>query len=211
MINANGLTIYEDLKEIADPGHSCLVVWDVQNGLVDRIFNKEEFIGNLKRLVETMRNKMPVVYTLITPLPREFQSSWGIFNMMRRYNVKDPDKLPNFMPPGSREREIPEAVKPAKGDILLDKATASIFIGTNFELMMKNRRITTLLFTGIATEARIESSARDASNRGFYPVVVSDCVSSMDRDAHERSLKILERIAIVKNSTEIIESIAVVS
>ena len=211
MINANGLTIYEDLKEIADPGHSCLIVWDVQNGLVDRIFNKEEFIGNLKRFVETMRNKMPLVYTLITLLPREFQSSWGIFNMMRRYNVKEPDKLPNFMLPGSREREIPEAVKPAQGDILLDKATASIFIGTNFELMMKNRRITTLLFTGIATELGIESSARDASNRGFYPVVVSDCVSSMDRDAHERSLKILERIAIVKNSTEIMASIAVVS
>ena len=43
MRSANGLTIYEDLKEIADPGHSCLIVWDVQNALVDRIFNKEEF------------------------------------------------------------------------------------------------------------------------------------------------------------------------
>ncbi len=208
MINANGLTIYEDMKEIVHPGHSCLIVWDVQNGLVDRIFNKEEFISNLKRLVESMRNKMPVVYTLITPLPMEFQSSWGIFNMMRRYNVKEPDKLPNFMLPGSREREIPAAVKSEKGDILLDKATASIFIGTNFELMMRNRRITTLIFTGIATEAGIESSARDASNRGFYPVVVSDCVSSMDRDAHERSLKNLERVAIVKNSTEIVKSVS---
>jgi len=58
-------TIYEDLKEIADPGHTCLVVWDVQNGLVGRIFNKEEFIGNLKRFVETMRNKVPVVYALM--------------------------------------------------------------------------------------------------------------------------------------------------
>jgi nicotinamidase-related amidase len=208
MINANGLTIYEDLKEIVHPSHSCLIVWDVQNGLVDRIFNKEEFLVNLKRLVESLRNKMPVVYTLITPLPGEFQSSWGIFNMMRRYNVKEPDKLPKFMLPGSREREIPEAVKSGKGDILLDKATASIFIGTNFELMMRNRRITTLIFTGIATEAGIESSARDASNRGFYPVVVSDCVSSMDRDAHERSLKNLERVAIVKHSTEIVKSIS---
>lgn len=208
MINANGLTIYEDLKEIVHPGHSCLIVWDVQNGLVDRISNKEEFLSNLKRLVENMRNKMHVVYTLITPLPREFQSSWGIFNMMRRYNVKQPDKLPNFMLPGSREREIPETVKSEKGDILLDKATASIFIGTNFELMMRNRQITTLIFTGVATEAGIESSARDASNRGFYPVVVSDCVSSMDRDAHERSLKNLERVAIVKNSTEIVKSVS---
>jgi len=74
--------------------------------------------------------------------------------------------------------------------------------------MMRNRSITTLTFTGIATEIGIESSARDASNRGFYPVVVSDCVSSMDQDAHERSLKNLDKIAIVKNSAEILENIA---
>ncbi len=207
MIKANGITIYENLTEIVDPGHSCLVVWDVQNGLVDRIFNQDEFIGNLRRLVEILRNKMPVAYTLITPVPRKFQSSWSIYNMMRRYNIKDVDKLPNFMQPGSREREIPEAVKPAKGDILLDKSTASIFIGTNFEFMMRNRHITTLILTGIATESGIESSARDASNRGFYPVVVSDCVSSMDKDAHERSLQNLVKVAIVKNSAEILKSV----
>lgn len=207
MIKANGITIYEGLAEIVDPAHSCLVVWDVQNYLVEKIFNQEEFLGSLKRLVETLRNKMPVVYTLITPLPRAYQSSWSIYNLMRRHNVKEVDKLPNFMLPGSREREIAEAVKPAKGDILLDKSTASIFIGTNFESMMRNRQITTLLFTGIATEMGIESSARDASNRGFYPVVVSDCVSSMDREAHERSLKNLEKLAIVKNSTELVKSI----
>jgi nicotinamidase-related amidase len=207
MINADGITVYQELSEIIDPSHTCLIVWDVQNGLVDRIFNKEEFISNLKRLVDILRGKMPVAYTLITPLPREFQSSWGIFNMMRRFNVKEVDKLPHFMQPGSQEREIPEALKPLKGDITLDKATASIFIGTNFENMMRNRRITTLIFTGIATEAGIESSARDASNRGFYPVVVSDCVSSMDKNAHERSLKNLEKAAIVKSSTEILEGI----
>jgi nicotinamidase-related amidase len=205
MIKAGDIAVYETLSEIIDPGHSCLIVWDVQNGLVDRIFNKEEFIADLKGLVENLRNKMPVVYTLITPLPREFQSSWNIYNIMRRYNIKEVDKLPNFMPPGSREREIPEAVKPGKNDIILDKSTASIFIGTNFENMMRNRGITTLIFSGIATEFGIGSSARDASNRGFYPVVVSDCVSSMDKDAHERSLRNLDKIAVVKTSADILK------
>jgi len=208
MIKFSGITIYETLTEITDPSHSCLIVWDVQNGLVDRIFNKEEFIANLKGLVENLRNIMPIVYTLITPLPREFQSSWYIYNMMRRYNVKEVDRLPQFMAPGSTEREIPEAVKAAKGDIMIDKATASIFIGTNFENMMRNKGIATLIFAGIATEAGIESSARDASNRGFYPVVVSDCVSSMDREAHERSLKNLAKIAVVKTSGEILRAAA---
>jgi len=204
MILAKGISVYEDLAEIVDPSHSCLVVWDVQNGLVDRIFNKEEFLTNLKDLVENLRQKMPVVYTLITPPPRPFQSSWYLYNMMRRYNVKEIDKLPNFMARGSKEREIPEAVKPTVNDILLEKTTASIFIGTNFEYMMRNRGITTLIFTGIATESGIESSARDAANRGFYPVVISDCVSSMDKDGHERSLINLSKVVIVKRSQDIV-------
>jgi nicotinamidase-related amidase len=207
MKKAHGISIYEDLAEMVDPGHSCLVVWDVQNGLVDRIFNKEEFIGNLKTFIERLRGKMPVVYTLITPPLKEFQSSWYIYNMMRRFNVREADNLPNFMAPGSKEREIPEAVAPGKGDILLNKSTASIFIGTNFEHMMRNKGINTVIFTGIATEMGIESSARDASNRGFYPIVVSDCVSSTEQGAHERSLKNLDKIAVVKKSAEIMASI----
>ena len=208
MIKANGITVYETLSEIVDPAHSCLVVWDVQNGLVDRIFNKEEFITSLKGLIEPLRNKMPLVYTLITPMPRGFQSSWGIYNMMRRFNIKSPAELPNFMAPGSREREIPKSVMPGGDDIQLEKSTASVFVGTDFEGMMRNRGITTLIFTGIATEAGIESSARDASNRGFYPVVVSDCVSSVDKAAHERSLLNLAKMAIVKTSQEILQSIS---
>ena len=66
---------------------------------------------------------------------------------------------PSFMALGSQEREIPELVKPILGDVVLEKPTASIFIGTNFENMMRNKGVTTLLFAGIATEIGIESSA----------------------------------------------------
>jgi len=66
----NGVVVYENMQEIVDPKHSCLVVWDVQNGLVDRSFNKEEFLANLKNFIEKLRGRMPVVYTLITPVAK---------------------------------------------------------------------------------------------------------------------------------------------
>jgi nicotinamidase-related amidase len=204
--NINGVILYENLKEIVDPKHSCLVVWDVQNGLVDRIFNKEEFLSSLKPLIEILRGKMPVFYTLITPLPRPFASSWSLYSMMRRFNVDDVNKLPSFMAPGSQERMIPSAVEPKSSDVVLEKSSASIFLGTNFEFMLRNRGITTIIFAGIATEIGIESSARDASNRGFYPVVVSDCVSSMDREAHERSLKNMDKLFIVEKAATLLKT-----
>jgi nicotinamidase-related amidase len=207
MKTANGVTVYENLREIVEPKHSCLIVWDVQNGLVDRIFNKGEFMAALKSLIEKLRNKMPVVYTLITPFPKGFVSSWNYYSMMKRFNVDDIKKLPPFMSVGSKEREIPETVKPQPTDIVLEKHTASVFIGTNFEYMMRNRGVTTLIFTGIATEFGVESSAREASNRGFYPVVVSDCVSSPDPEAHERSLRNLTKLLIVEKSRDILQNI----
>jgi nicotinamidase-related amidase len=207
MQEGNGVVIYKNLPEIVAPEHTCLVVWDVQHGLVDRIFNKDAFIAALPPFIESVRSRMPVFYTMITPLPGNFASSWYLYSMMRRFKVDDVAKLPAFMAPGSRERQIPAAVAPKKGDIVLEKATASIFLGTNFEIMLRNRSITTIIFTGISTEIGIESSARDAASRGFYPVVVADLVSSPDKEAHERSLKNMEKLFIVADADTILKAL----
>lgn len=204
---ANQIRIFGNFTEIVDPSHTCLVVWDVQNWLVDRIFNQDEFMSALKPLIATLRGRVPVFYTLITPLRKDFASPWYLFSMMRRFNVDDVSKLPPFMAPGSRDRQVFAELQPTSDDIVIEKSTANIFLGTNFEVMLHNRNIRTIIFTGIATEIGIESSARDAANRGFYPVVVSDCVSSMDKAAHDRSLKNMARLLVVANSADVLEAI----
>jgi nicotinamidase-related amidase len=80
----------------------------------------------------------------------------------------------------------------------------SIFIGTDFDRMVRNAGITTIVFTGISTELGVESSARDALNRDFYPVTVSDAVSSSDKDAYTRSLQNMEKFLTVVSTKEIV-------
>ena len=79
-------------------------------------------------------------------------------------------------------------------------------MGTHFENMLRNRGARAILFTGISTEIGIASSARDAANRGFYTVVVSDCVSSGNKELHEATLKILGSICLVVSSREIMQT-----
>lgn len=197
--------LYRDLREMVQPSHACLVVWDVQNALVKAIFNRGLFLKNLKGLIAAARQAgVSVVYTKITPLPVAYESPWRLYLQMKRAGVDDPAKLPSSMQPGSLEAEIPTEVAPIKNDMVLDKHTASIFIGTHFEYMMRNRRITTLIFTGISTEIGVDSSARDAANRGFYTIVANDCVSSSDQTMHEATLKILPRICLVMPAAEIV-------
>ena len=196
--------LFTSLRDIAAPKHTCLVVWDVQNALVNSIFNRDQFLKSLKSLIESARkNNILIAYTKITPLPISVESPWRIYMMMKRFGVDDPKKLRQWLVPGSPEAQIPDEVKPADDDLVLNKHTASIFIGTHFEYYLMNRNIRTVLFSGIATEIGVASSARDASNRGFYTIVLSDCVSSVDKEMHEASLKVLQRICLVMPSTDV--------
>lgn len=196
--------IYNTLEEIVDPEHTLLVAWDIQNALVNNIFNKNEFVENTGALLAAARkNNIPVVYTKITPLPPEFEFPSKIYMSMKRSGIEDPSKLPQFMKPGSPEAEIYTDLSPDPADAVLNKNTASLFTGTNFENMARARNIDTLIFTGISTEFGIASSARDSANRGFYTVIASDCVSSPYREGHEASLKAISPVAIVTSSAEI--------
>jgi nicotinamidase-related amidase len=200
------LVIFDYLKEIVNPEHTALVLWDCQNGLVNNIFNREEFLENLKALLAAARrHKVPVVYTLITPLPAGYQSSYGIYQAMKRFNVNDPSKIPVFMKHGTPEADVNAVLSPAEGEVVLNKHTPNIFFGTNFEQLMRFRSIQTIVFTGIATEYGIEHSAREAAIRGFYTVIVSDCVSSSDKSMHEMALKIMTRMCLVQSSKDILK------
>ena len=206
MKTLGNLEIFDTLGEMVDPAHTALVIWDCQNLLVNSIFNREDFLERLKALLATARlKKIPVVYTLITPLPPGWQSAWGIYQAMKRFNVDDPAKIPVFMKPGSPEAEINAELSPLEGDVLLPKHSPSIFFGTNFEQLMRAREIKTILFTGISTEMGIEHSARESAIRGFYTIVVSDCVSSPDQTTHEASLKMMQRLMLVVPSQEILK------
>jgi nicotinamidase-related amidase len=182
-----------ELFEMVNPKKSVLVVWDVQRMLVDRIFNKDEFLANTRTLIDLARKKkVQIFFTKITSLPENFESP------ARKFLSKNRPKL-SSLPPDSFNL----AIEPENSDIVLNKNTASIFIGTNFELMLRNANLSSIVFTGISTEIGIESSARDALNRGFLPVIVTDAVSSSDPEAHNRSLQNLKNMMVLLTSKEL--------
>jgi nicotinamidase-related amidase len=183
----------DEISAYLQPARTVLVLWDIQKMLVEAIFNKDEFLRNVQTLAKAAREKnIPVIFTRITPLPERFESPG------RRYMMRNRPK---------GYRPAPDAfdliIGPERDDIVIDKNTASIFVGTNFELMVRNAGISTIVFTGISTEIGIESSARDAGNRGFFPVIVQDAVSSRDRDAHNRSLENLKNMIPLVSTGEL--------
>ncbi len=191
MKDIEGKKVYETPDEILDKSHTALIVWDVQNMLVNSIFNKEEFLNNVNALISKARDaKIPIIYTKITPLPKKFQPK--------------PSLASNRSFEGMPKDALELAVKPSENEVVINKNTASLFIGTNAEMLLRNAGIESLIFTGIATEYGVESSAREAVNRGFYVVVASDAVSSQDKEAHERSLLNMQRLIKEMPTSEIL-------
>jgi nicotinamidase-related amidase len=190
--------VYTEIKEIINPEHTALIVWDVQKMLVNNVYNKDEFLKNINKLIESARNKgMQIFFTKITPLPKEFESPARKYSSSKmKFNIS---QLPKEM--------FDLAIEPKASEIIINKNTASIFIGTNFELMCRNAGIETLIIAGIATEIGVESTARDAANRGFYVIVDSDASSSNDREAHERSIQNMKKLFDVLSTEDIIKAI----
>ena len=83
-------------------------------------------------------------------------------------------------------------MSPEDGDLVIEKHRHSAFAGTELDQVLRDRGVRTVAVAGVQTHVCVESTLRDASARGYYVVVASDCVGSYDRDLHDKTLRCVE-------------------
>jgi nicotinamidase-related amidase len=86
---------------------------------------------------------------------------------------------------------IPE-LYPAAGEPVIDKPGKGAFYQTDLELMLKNRGIETLLVGGVTTEVCVNTTVREANDRGFRCIVLADCCASYFPEFHDMGLKMIK-------------------
>jgi nicotinamidase-related amidase len=86
---------------------------------------------------------------------------------------------------------IPE-LAPAPGEPVIDKPGKGAFYQTDLELMLKNREIDTLLVAGVTTEVCVNTTVREANDRGFRCIVMSDCCASYFPEFHQAGLAMIK-------------------
>jgi nicotinamidase-related amidase len=86
---------------------------------------------------------------------------------------------------------IPE-LYPIKGEPVIDKPGKGAFYQTDLELMLKNRGIETLLVCGVTTEVCVNTTVREANDRGFRCIVLSDCCASYFPEFHDVGLRMIK-------------------
>jgi nicotinamidase-related amidase len=85
---------------------------------------------------------------------------------------------------------IPE-LYPAAGEPVIDKPGKGAFYQTDLELMLRNRGVDTLFVCGVTTEVCVNTTVREANDRGYRCIVLSDCCASYFPEFHEMGLKMI--------------------
>ena len=110
--------------------------------------------------------------------------------------------------PAADYAEITPELGPVDGDIVVTKRQWGAFYGTDLDLQLRRRRIATIVLGGIATNYGVESTARDAYERGYEIVFVEDAMSSRSAADHAFAVaRIFPRIGRVSRSGEVIAAL----
>jgi nicotinamidase-related amidase len=101
--------------------------------------------------------------------------------------------------------EIVPELGPKPGDIVITKRQWGAFYGTELDLQLRRRGITTIVLGGIATNMGVESTARPAHEHGYQLVLVEDAMASRSAELHEFAVtKIFPMLGLVRSTEEVL-------
>ena len=87
--------------------------------------------------------------------------------------------------------DIVAEVAPHDGEVIIDKPGKGAFYATDLDLVLRRAGITHLVLTGITTDVCVHTTMREANDRGYECLLLSDCTGATDVANYEAALKMV--------------------
>ncbi len=186
-----------------DPATTALLIIDMQRDFVDR--------GGFGEL---LGNDVAPLRQVIAPIQRVL-AAWrarGLFAIHTReghrpdlsdcppakrargnlaVGIGDQGPLGRVLVRGEGGHDIVDELRPLPGEPVVDKPGKGSFYATDLAGILASRRIYSLIVTGVTTEVCVHTTVREANDRGFECLVLSDCVGSYFPEFQSAALKMI--------------------
>jgi biuret amidohydrolase len=103
-----------------------------------------------------------------------------------------PGPMGRILVRGEAGHDIISELYPTANEPVIDKPGKGAFYQTDLDLMLRNRGIDTLLVCGVTTEVCVNTTVREANDRGYRCIVLSDCCASYFPQFHEMGLAMIK-------------------
>jgi nicotinamidase-related amidase len=183
-----------------DPTTTALIVIDLQRGIVARQaapHSASEVVERCAQLADAFREQKALVVLVHVAFADE-----------RERLKPEADGAPPAGPMPPDWSDIVPEIGPRPGDIVITKRQWGAFYGTALDLQLRRRGIRTLVYGGIATNFGVESTARDAYERGFEQVFVENAMSGLTTEAHQFAITtIFPRMGRIRSTDAVLAAI----
>ncbi len=125
--------------------------------------------------------------------------------------IGDPGPMGRILIRGEAGHDIVKALYPIKGEIVIDKPGKGAFYATDLGDILKRHGIDNLLVCGVTTEVCVNTTVREANDRGYRCIVLADCCASYFPEFHDMGLRMIKAqggiFGWVSSSSEILAAL----
>lgn len=184
-----------------DTTKTALVVIDLQKGIVDMPtapYASADVVKNAAVLAAAFRaKKMPVFLVRVTP------SADGKDGLS-----PSADETVKHAARSADWADIVPEMQQVSDDFVITKRQWGAFYGTELDLQLRRRNIETIVLCGISTNVGVESTARDAYERGYQQIFAEDACAARSAQEHAHAMQgIFRRMGRVRNTQEILAAL----